>query len=313
MKAVVTCSTRSLKNAMFLQGEDVGFFPKDEPLEGFASLLEAEVLATLGHPTLPPSAPRRLAEVLAVKRPPAVRTSAAVPLFSGTLWFVQLLFLVGNRELQVSQLDVSTAMRYAGHCVGPLSAYASQYGANSLVVASSTIPFQASLAEGKYNDQMLAGWVDELAKTYDLGPDSCVIVLNPLGVVNTDADAGQGVLGYHLRSPSGVPYAFVNVLGSGLTVSDQQDYFALALSHEIVEMTVDPRADGSNPETSDQCSGNCGVEIRNYFTLAGEWTGSSPSPGYGFFTCGVVKPSEVSRCPASPSACSYPPPKNLGQ
>jgi hypothetical protein len=109
------------------------------------------------------------------------------------------------------------------------------------------------VTNGKYNDSILSGWVDQLAKANGLGADSCPMFLNPQGVVNTDADPAQGVGGYHNISSSGVPYAFVNVMGHGLTVDDRQDVYAVALSHEIAEMTVDPKANGSNPEVSDPC------------------------------------------------------------
>lgn len=305
---MTSCSTRSMKNAKFLQSNRIEFFPEYEPLEGFGSLLPPDVLATLERASAMNRISGKLLEVLRVNSPPTPRTTASSPLFSGELRFVEAVFSAGDAPLQVLPQDLATAMSYSRLCVGPLSAYASQYGPNSLSVSPTTVPLKASVPGGRYNDQMLAGWVDGLARQFGLGPDSCLVVLNPTGVVNTDADPGKGVLGYHFQSPSGVPYAFVNLMGSSLTVADASDSFALALSHEIVEMAVDPRADGSNPETSDSCSGNCSVDNRNYFSSAGAWIGPSPVPGYGFFTCGVAKPSEVNKCPALPSACSYPPP-----
>jgi len=304
----LTCSTRSLKNAKFLQGPELGFFPATEPIEGFASLVPMRVLHRLGQIALAELVPDELARAVSKTRPPLGGKTAVAPLFSGTLRFVQASFSSSGMDYNVPAVDLGTAMGYAKLSAPPISSYASQYGPNSLGVAIDTIPLQTSVVGGKYNDQSLAGWVDQLAKGRGLGPDSCLVLLNPQGVVNTDADVTQGVLGYHNISPGGIPYAFVNVMGQGLTIKDEQNSYALALSHEIVEMVVDPNASGSNPEVSDGCSGNCNVEFRNYFDPDGVWLGGSPSSNYHFFTAGCVKPASADQCPAPVSACSYPPP-----
>ena len=303
-----TCSTRYLKNAKFLQGPELGFFPGAEPIEGFASLVPMHVLSRLGEIALAELEPEELAMALSKKRPPVGGKVAVAPLFAGVLRFVQATFSSSGTDHALPAADLGTAMGYAKMSAPPISAYASQYGPNSLGVAIDTIPLQASIVAGKYNDQLLAGWVDQLAKARGLGPDSCLVFLNPQGVVNTDADVSQGVLGYHNVSSGGIPYAFVNVMGQGLTIKDEQNLYALALSHEIVEALVDPAANGSNPEVSDNCSGNCNVEFRNYFDDGGMWLGGSPGPNYAFFTAGCVKPSNASQCPAPTSACTYPPP-----
>jgi hypothetical protein len=308
----LTCSTRSLKNAKFLQGTELGFFPATEPIEGFASLIPLHVLSRLAQIALSELEPDELARAVSQRRPPLAGKAAVAPLFAGTLRFVQATFSSSGIDYVVPAADLGTAMGYAKLSATPISSYASQYGPNSLAVAIDTIPLQASIVGGKYNDQSLAGWVDVLAKGRGLGPDSCLVFLNPRGVVNTDADVNQGVLGYHNVSPGGVPYAFVNVMGQGLTVKDERNLYALALSHEIVEMVVDPTANGSNPEVSDGCSGNCNVEFRNYFDVNGVWLGGSPSSNYAFFTAGCVKPASASQCPAPVSSCSYPPPTGGG-
>jgi hypothetical protein len=302
------CSTRLLKNAKFLQRPEVGYLPAIEPAEGFQSLVPAGILERI-HSSRPEElGDPRLANAISKGRPPPVGPRAVASLFSGTIRFVQLTVFASGAPHSVPEADLTTALRYAGLCVGPISAYASQYGPNRLAVGSGLIPFQVSLTGTSYNDQSLAGWTDELAKKDALGPDSCLVFLNPPGVVNVDADSAKGVLGYHSLSPSGITYSFVNLLGQGLTVGDENDYYALALSHEIAEATVDPQANGGNPEASDNCSGNCNVDFRNYFDLGGRWMGSSPTPGYGFFTAGVVKPPDATKCPAPPTSCSYPPP-----
>lgn len=306
----LVCATRALKNAKFLQGPEVGFFPLVEPIEGFQSLVPLSLLRRLERVRPEEIGTPALARAVSKKRPPAARSRLAAPLFSGTLRFVQATFASSGSSFEVPPADLAVAMKYAGIAAVPISAYCSQYGPNSLAIDASTIPFQVSVSNGRYNDSILSGWVDRLSKANGLGPDSCLVFLNPNGVVNTDADATQGVLGYHSMSSSGVPYAFVNVMGTGLAIQDGQDYYALALSHEIAEMTVDPLADGSNPEISDECAGNCNVDYRNYFGQNGQWLGGSATPGYLFFTDGIATPASVTQCPAPPSSCIYPPPKS---
>jgi hypothetical protein len=100
-------------------------------------------------------------------------------------------------------------------------------------------------------------------------------------------------------------YSFINCLGTGLTLDDRADVYATALSHEIAEMCVDPAADLSNPEVSDPCAGNCGVDYRNYFDIDGNWLQNNS--GYAFFTDGIATPAGVNSCPAPIAACIYQP------
>ena len=306
------CSTRMLKNARFLQSPLVGFFLGEEPLEGFPSLLPQRILMRLNKLTAEEVRIEGLAKALSRSKVPTPGATAAAPLFSGTLKFVQTTFSTGGTDFSVPDSDMKVAVEYAIKSAVPISEYASQYGPNSLSVTGGTIPFSASVTNGTYNDTILSRWADELAKSLGLGPDSCLAFLNPKGVVNSDADISKGILGYHEVSSSGVPYIFVNVTGEGLTLADRAELYALALSHEIAEMTVDPRADGSNAEVSDSCSGNCNTDHRNYFDSNGDWLGGSATPGYYFFTAGVATPAAVAQCPAPAAACSYPPPKPRG-
>lgn len=303
------CSTRLLKNAKFLQSSEVGFFPEDEPIEGYHTLLDASLLGRLEQIPQEEIENERLFEALAKKRPSSAQAEVAAPLFSGTLRFVQATFTSSGADFAVPVADLEVVLKYATLAVVPISDYCSQYGPNGLAVAQTTIPFNTSVTDGKYNDSTLSGWVDQIAKAIRLGPDSCLVFLNPQGVANTDADASQGVLGYHSMSSLGIPYAFVNVMGQGLTVEDQQDVYALALSHEIAEATVDPKADGSNPEVSDPCAGNCSVDFRNYFDAKGNWISGAVVMGYAFFVDGIVMPANAAQCPAPQGSCTYPPSK----
>lgn len=302
------CSTRLLKNARFLQSPDVAFLPQAEPLDGFQSLVPFPVLSRLERIPREEIRVERLARALSKTGPPPAQAKVATPLFSGTLRFVRAEFTSSGASFVVPDADLAVALKYAGAAAVPISEYCSQYGHNRLSVADATLPFQAALTNAKYNDSILSGWVDQLSRANGFGSDSCLVLLNPLGVVNTDADATQGVLGYHSVTASGVPYAFVNVMGKGLRVDDKRDLYALALSHEIAEMTVDPEANGSNPEVCDECAGNCSVDYRNYFGSDGGWLGASPSPGYYFFVDGIATPASVTQCPAPADSCAYPPP-----
>lgn len=247
------CATRMIKNARFLQSPKVGFLPRLEPLDGFQSLVPAGLLRRLHSTALEDIGIERLARAISKNKPPRPAATAITPLFSGTLKFVQTTFSSDGTSYSVPDSDVKVAVQYAGIVAGPISEYVSQYGPNMLSVDGKTIPFRVSVTGGKYNDGMLSQWVNGLARTQRLGSDSCLAFLNPRGMVNTDADIAQGVGGYHSISSAGVPYIFVNVLGVGLTLADEADVYALALSHEIGETIVDPRADGSNPEVCDEC------------------------------------------------------------
>jgi intein/homing endonuclease len=245
-----------MKNAKFLQREDVAFFPPEEPSEGFTSLIPAQVLRRLERMRPEEIGMEQLARAISKNRPPVGAATTVAPLFSGTLRFARTTFSSGETNFAVPDHDLNIAMQYAGLVIGPISQYASQYGSNKLQLARTTIPFNAPVTNGKYNDGKLSAWVEQLAKANGLGADSCLIFLNPQGVINTDADPAQGVGGYHNISSSGVPYAFVNVMGQGLTVDDKQDVYAVALSHEIAEMclvgdTKIPLLDGTEVAVKD--------------------------------------------------------------
>jgi hypothetical protein len=254
-----------------------------------------------------------LRDALAPGKVPTAGTKAVAPLFQGSLTFVHLAVRAGTKKLALSPNDLATAMKFAGGAVGAISRYASQYGPNSLSVAEAPVELRVSVPKGVYNDSTVQNWVNGLVAGSPF-PASVggVVVLNPPGPVNTDADASRGVIGYHGMAK--IPYAFVNVLGANLTVADAADAYALALSHEIAELTVDPSADLANPEVCDPCGPNCQTPIRAYFDSPGSFLGGStafPPPfEYGFFLNAIVQPASASQCPAPPAACAYAPPKD---
>ena len=306
------CVTRSVKNARHLQANAPEILPMPEPEEGFGSLVPADLLARL-HAGLASKELERvpgLAGALQRSPIPRPRAAAAEPLFNGTLVFAATDFRTKDGGVSVSPADLEVAVAFARLASVPISAYASQYGPNALKIADASVPFTANVPSGRYNDQTLQGWVNAIVATSRLPRNTCVVVLNPPGVVNADADPGQGVGGYH--NLADVPYCFVNVTGSGITVKDEANLYALALSHEIAEMTVDPRADLSNPECCDGCGPNCQRVWIDYFDHAGSYIQTlqsfPPSFDYAFFINAIARPASATLCPAPGGACSYAPP-----
>lgn len=304
------CATRAIKNARHVQGTAPHILPRTEPPEGFASRVPRDLLVKLHTPLAPRDLERvpGLGAVLAKAPVPRPRAAVVAPLFSGTLVFAAVTFRTSSGVAAVPPGDLAIAMSFARLAVGPISAYATQYGPNRVAVAANPVPFAASVPSGRYNDQSLQGWVNSIVTTNNLPSSTCVVILNPRGVVNVDADASQGVGGYH--GAASVPYAFVNVMGQGLTVKDEANVYALALSHEIAEMVVDPRANLSNPEVCDGCAGNCGATYYESFDGSGRYLGGglTPSQGYAFFINSVVRPAAATQCPAPGSSCAYAPP-----
>ena len=306
------CVTRHLKNARFLQSAASGLIPSVEPRAGYASLVSQEILARL-HLPAERARFRTLSQVgarVSQMAVPTLRATSAEPLFSGSLAFVPITFATARGPVRLAEQDLATAVSFAQLAAPPISRYASQYGPNRVGFAPSTGVFSADVPDGRYNDQTLQSWVNEIVAQNALGSGTCVVVLNPPGVVNTDADPKQGIGGYH--SLAQVPYIFVNVLGTNLTIADRGGAYALALSHELAEMVVDPKADLRNPEVCDPCGPNCQPVWIDYFDRTGRYLGSAqrlPPPfPYDFFINGIVRPALATACPAPAAACNYAPP-----
>ncbi|MCI4322104.1 MAG: hypothetical protein L3K05_07360, partial [Thermoplasmata archaeon] len=226
-----SCSTRSLKVAHHLQRTRPDIVPAVEPLEGFGSILEGS----------DPSLRFVLRDAFGPAGVPSAGTKAVAPLFNGSLVFLRLNVTVGSRSFALSPSDLGVALQFAGGAVAQITRYAAQYGPNTMSVTASTVEVPVSLPKGVYNDATVQQWVNAVVAAQHLdGATTAIVILNPPGPLNTDADPGRGVLGYH--GLAAVPYAFVNVMGTGLTVSDPADLYALALSHELAELAVDPSA-----------------------------------------------------------------------
>lgn len=237
------------------------------------------------------------------------------PLFNGRVFLADLTFTDGSGTSHaVARADLATVLRYLSLAAPLISRYAGQYGPNRVDVSNVPLALAVSLGGTSYSDADLQRWVNELAGSIPSGEPGAVIVLNPPGLTNSDAkeSGGVGVLGYH--GTANVPYAFVNLLGSGFTLDDLSDLYAEALSHEIAEMVVDPAANDANPEVCDGCGTNCqgtGAH-RAYFNQAGGYLGSAttfpPAFPYTFFLSSIATPAVAADCPAPASGCDYAPP-----
>ncbi|MGC1382097.1 MAG: hypothetical protein WA814_13870 [Candidatus Baltobacteraceae bacterium] len=308
------CATRALKNARYLQKHLPGVIPALEPEAGFGSIVPFSVLSRL-HRLKESSLPGDLRAALSGLVTPAVQAVPQTPLFNGTVYVAGISFAVDTSEapgkkLSVAAADLAIAIDFLTLASKPISAYASAYGKNGLSVAPATLAYSVKLSGSSFNDRTLQGWVNEIAKEHALDTSAaCVVVLNPQGVTNTDAQSSQGVLGYH--GIANLPYCFVNVFGQSFTVQDAADVYAWQLSHEVAEMTVDPSANGANPEVCDPCGPNCPPDWRSFFDAKGYvGTSSTFPPGfaYEFFINAIVQPGYASECPAPQTACVYSPP-----
>jgi hypothetical protein len=324
-----TCSTRALKNAKFIRAMPTSIIPTEEPIEGFHSIVPFDVLDRFGRMSEADLA--SFPELLDARRQlpsrPAGQSHPALfgaPPFKGTLHFVQLtFFFTGGGSTTINREDVATAIEYATLAVRPISAYCQQYGSNSLKVSPEIIQFGIAATNPRYNDdgvQRIVNLIMAQNPQLDAG-STCIIIINPPGLTNTDADPAQGVLGYHDKAD--VPYCFINVSGAGpLTVADRAMRYVDALSHEIAEMTCDPDASIFNDEVCDACAGNCDNPWQNYFTdaapaLANAYLRSAravpPSLTYTYFTASVAQRQHADDCPAPQNACAYPPPMPVGR
>ena len=249
-------------------------------------------------------------------RPGGCTLSAGAPggVFAGTLYVVAMTVDAPKGPYSVNGADLAVALDYLGRASPAIQAYASQFGSARLGVGTNPLPFRVSLSRPQYSDADLQGWVNQLAGGPGMPADAAVIILNPIGLTNTDAkeSGGVGVLGYHGLAK--IPYSFVNLLGAGFTIDDARDVFAEALSHEVAEMTVDPAADNSRPEVCDGCGTNCQGQaaFRIYFDRSGAYLGGTnafpPPYPYDHFISAIATPDVAALCPAPSSGCVYAPP-----
>ena len=175
------------------------------------------------------------------------------------------------------------------------------------------------VTNGSYNRDMLNNIVNDIIGQNKLPHDrSCVIVINPKGAVNTDADAQ----GYHDKGDA--PYCYVEPLFYPFTIEDRANSYAGTLTHEVAEMVCNPDAALIDDEVCDGCDVNCIKDKTwyNFFlnpspTLANSYIGSVLQPvaripdnlRYTFYITGVASPDQSDDCPPTPTGCGYPPPR----
>jgi hypothetical protein len=305
------CYTRALKNARFLQQMAPQLFAKNPKAEGFGTGVPMEILRRLHR--IRPDSPvlsrqKAVADFLRKNRLPVPARHVAGALFSGTVYFAQVTFQTSGSDLVVKTADMKQIVQYARHAIVPISEYAEQYGSNTVKVSPTLLTFTASAPpQGIYTDTDVQGWVDQMVSANSLPRASCIFVVSPQGVIIAGVGRNSG---HHLKAK--VPYAVAGVWDTGLTLADNLDVYAMAVSHELAEMIVDPDGDYTNPEVCDGCDLYCGNLTRSYFDASDNYLDSnhaSPPGGltFSYYICAVEKPAGAGDCPASSANCAYAP------
>lgn len=158
----------------------------------------------------------------AIPRPQATVVS---PLFFGTLVFARIIFARPNQpDFSISMADMQTAVNYATLAVGPIHRYASQYGANSVTVSPTIIPFTANLTGNSFTQTELEGWVQQIAQTArnNQVPNPCIVVLHDRSLPTTPTYTDHRDA-YHLTTGNGTPYCYCLVFGQNLSVAKSHD------------------------------------------------------------------------------------------
>jgi hypothetical protein len=275
------------------------------------------------------------------------------PRFHGTLQFVRLTFIVwdSSTHLQVakyvvSDADLATIIQYTELAVPAMCHSTARYGESQVSVEAAVLDWQVNVTLqnyvygtegvgndlvpqvaqiGKYTKDTLEQWLMNMATFYGLGlAHTCLVVCNPVafidgvppvGVINTDADP-QYYGGYHLTIHDTYPYCVVNVntfSGSNLTIKDADNHFALALSHEVTEMIVNPYARDDVPEVCDPCAGcdNLARYWRAFFVVrdgqpcyvqSDDFRSELPFLAFDFYIAAVALPLYVQDAPCPPCA-----------
>ncbi len=78
---------------------------------------------------------RKLSELLAKRRVPRAGTRASVPLFSGSIQFVNVTSNASGKTFASPGPDLATAIKFSGLIAEPITRYAAQYGPNGVSVA----------------------------------------------------------------------------------------------------------------------------------------------------------------------------------
>jgi hypothetical protein len=186
------------------------------------------------------------------------------------------------------------------------------------------MPFTARLTKsGAFIEDQLESWVEQCAMAARNANVSnpCIVILHNVVLPNSPVFLGNDANGYHWLTGDGTPYCYVTVSGQNLTIGDlPNQFYAMALSHEIAEMVVDPYTNHANPEVCDACSGNCSQDLFANFDQNGVFLGGRAVSGFAFFINPVVNANatlDSHQCvvPAgdAQNACIYPPPFVTGE
>ena len=304
----VRCYTRALKNARYLQRNGPAALRQRKDAVGFGTGVPIALLQRL-HSIRQDSAAvaHHPAVFRFLKRNTIPKVGArplSTPPFSGTIHFVQVAFQTPTGEFTFSTADMTTMVGYAKHAIVPISQMICQYGSSSVSISAKLLRFTARMSSRRFSDPELQGWIREIVKVNGLSKDSCVIVPCPQHVSGGGIGANAGYHGFSATARA--PYIVFGVHGTNLTLADKPDVYAMALSHEIAEMTVDPRADEVNPEVCDPCCANCCDKFyRAYFAQSNKYLGTNQRtpPGglpFGYYTAVVVRPSGIT----TPQGCA---------
>jgi hypothetical protein len=320
------CGTRALKVLNYLGQAVPDNIPKSSVLAlekipvGVLSALHAE--SDLHQVTEDP----QLRNWLAANPVPSPKASVSDPLFHGTLVFVQITYNRPNQPpFSMATADIQTAVTYASLAVGPIQRYASQFGPNNVEVSPNILSFNANLQGNTFTDQDVRGWVDSIVDDNHL-TNACVVILHDAVAANSPTNTfNNGKFGgYHLMTGHGHPYCFCKVFGQNLTIADKGNRYAEILSHEIAEMTVDPKANVHNPEVCDGCAGNCNNDQFDLFDSNSVFLGGTnnlaTAPQFTFFINSIIRPNAYdarTECAVAGSdltaVCVYSPPVMPGE
>jgi hypothetical protein len=218
-------------------------------------------------------------------------------------------FHAPGQHFVIPTADMNTIVQYAQRAIVPINEYASEYGSPRASVSPNILTYSVNLRRRAYNDANVKAWVNDIASKQNLPATDAVVIASPQGLSATDVDANAG---YH--GLANLAYTIFGVFAQNLTMQDEQDTYAMVVSHEIAELIVDPRANDANPEVCDPCDLNCGSQNLNraYFDAQNKYLGTvralPPAFNFAFYICAVVKPAGATGCPAPHVDCVYPPP-----
>jgi hypothetical protein len=210
---------------------------------------------------------------------------------------------------------MQTLLTYAQHAIVPISEWTPQYGPSNAAISPTILQFTANLTSAQFAESDLQGWVNSIVSSNGFDTSSTAIVVPCPQQISASTGGVSANSGYH--SVANVPYGVWGMGGTGITLADEADVYAMVVSHELAELIVDPQANFSNPEVCDPCCENCISNFyRAYFDSFNDYLGTnqqSPPGGFNFafYNAVVVKPAGAAfsetDCHATAADCNYAP------